>query len=82
MKLSFKFRNIALYENHVEQNVSKTASFRQFFSRNLMEKITNSEYWLPAKNMQEKWCRDAAYTEPGDAMTTKTELHDHHTESY
>jgi len=47
-----------------------------------MEKITNSEYWLPAKNMQEKWCRDAAYTEPGDAMTTKTELHDHHTESY
>jgi len=24
---------------------------------------------IPAKSMQEKWCRDAPYTEPRDAMT-------------
>jgi len=35
---------------------------------------------MAAKNMQEKWCRDASYMEPRDAMTTKTELYDFLTE--
>jgi len=47
-----------------------------------LEKTTNSEYWLPAENMQEKLCRDTPYTEPRDAMTTKTELYDFHSEPY